>query len=236
MQRHERKWLAVMLAIVLAALPASAQAHGCQPGPGNADDQIHYHAFAKYTLNAAIEGVQADLLEREAYVLWDPFNPSRFSSAWTMLSKIGQPRWAQVGWVQYYAWYRYVQVQSVISPGAYNTQTFNAQPIEANTQYRTIYSSSLGTFRFHVNGTLIASHTAYFNPDQGEMFGETNTYANQMPGHIGERMDFTSGKKKISGTWSNYAPNVRGVTDPLQNHHQVRVSDSYFYIYDDRCS
>jgi hypothetical protein len=193
---------ALSVALLWPSGASKVNAAGCDP---HASDVIgSKFAYALQSNFPLIDGVRASVLEYRPFVPFELFK-TRATSAWVMLSQIGYPRWAQIGWQEYALNYRKVFVQYWNGSG-YPVTEWNPNPDWTYGEYKVVYTGT--QFLFYNRGTLVKTVSAAFNPDEGQIASEIANELNQMPGDYGALsfMAFNNMNKSVAGHWGQYLP------------------------------
>jgi hypothetical protein len=170
------------LGLLLASLYIATSAEGipvveakCWPNRPDIQDPDNYHVgWYRNSSNPRPGGVYSLILNYSPWI-----QPGRFASAWTMLAD--SSHWAQVGWWEYAYDDRRTFVQWG-STGGWDMVWFSAQPTGNWTYYTVLYDPIGQVFTYQVAGQSIYQSWAYFLPVSAQIYGETNSLANQMPG------------------------------------------------------
>jgi len=100
-----------------------------------------------------------------------------------MITRTGELKHAQVGWIEYPYGVRNTITQWIRPDGFYSFALHDPFPVGSLTNYTVLYQNVPGKFTFQAGGTTYPEQPdAWFEPNRGETSGETKTLASQMPG------------------------------------------------------
>lgn len=145
-------------------------------------------------------------------------------------------RWAQIGWIELAYDWRATVVQYRYGLGENDMITVfrPPEPLGVFSYYDVTYSGGYFTFRY--GSTTFGSELATFEPRFGQIFGETNTPANQMAGGYNSPEVFALSKKLPSqgGGWVAFN-GLLDTTAPAY-HWRYKQSSYQLHIWDNACA
>lgn len=209
----------------------------CSPNPPRTHDSQSYFAGTQRTVGSSLTGVKANI---EEYQPWMGY-PSQVQQ-WVMLTKTDLSEWAQVGWrvlrngsgtYSRYSWWQYTYA----GPGFFDGY-YAAAPLGTLPTYRVeyVFNTDLGVwqFRFYRDVTQLASVTIWTGPTLAEVYGETNTRRDQMPGGTTNYNQFTGVYYRTgTSTWNPFSA-AAGANDGMI--HGASGSGTSYWIWDKACS
>lgn len=226
-RRRGRVLVAGVTALFLAATvgvgPAAAK---CQPG--RADNGTDYWAGGS-RIRSGITGVYSNILNYDPWV-----QPGSQSLAWVMLTKSTDHRvWAQVGYWENANDSRYTFTQYTSEPNKWWTGFYwPPEPENTYTYYKVTYDGS--NWRFYAAGDLLNYKVATFVPNEAQIFGETHTLADQMPGALQKWEWFKDAKAQWAGAWNNWDGTVWTTNDTYFR--AGKNTATSIWIYDKACT
>ncbi len=113
------------------------------------------------------------------------------TSAWSMLFLTGSKYYAQVGWLKSPNGTRNTFVEFVYLPdGRYRTDTFPPDSTGTYHTYKVTVRTRDGFVDYYDDGNDIDESPQFADYNEGQIFGEIHTLANQMPGGKNNHMRF----------------------------------------------
>lgn len=127
-----------------------------------------------------------------------------------MLTRTDHSRWAQIGWWEWASDYRKTFVQYTYNDTVY-THEYTPEPSGSGqfSTYATLYDPGVypnpPTWTFQVNGVTKKSvQSLQWTPNEGQISGEIQSRATQMPGGTNSRQLFTYMQILYSGVWYDF--------------------------------
>lgn len=229
-----------VVAVGAIAMPPRDARAACTTNPRPSGTQAgNWHAAILSDPPAGPGGVYAKIENYDPYLY--PSSSLNFSVAYVMLTRNDQPYWAQVGWAKRPVG-RNTFVQ-VLGPGVFvDNWSFSPYPVGSYIYYTVLKDNVPGKFTFWANnGLLPLSISATFTPNRGEISGEINNKASQMPGGTSDAQGFFEMKIWHSGQWNDFQGIMSdhgatlGGTDPA-NGSMAYYNGTQGYIWDPLCS
>lgn len=144
-------------------------------------------------------------------------------------------RWAQIGWIEtaYDQRFTVVQYRYGLQPNQMTTVLLPPEPVGVFTYYEVTWN---GYFTFKFGNTTVGSEPGTFVPTFGEIFGETNTPANQMAGGFNNVEVFALSKKwpNDGGGWVAFNGSL--LTTAPGYHWRSKLSSYQLWIWDKACA
>lgn len=192
------------LAALLTVL-STADAYCLPPRPNNF--LTYYHdGFIRNLGGTTVGGVYSYMSNYDPYV----YPNAGFSTAWTAVTRTDHTRWAQIGWLKRSSNYRRTWIQYTYNDVAY-TFEYSPEPYGSGqfSTYTTLYDPGVypnpPTWTFQVNGiTKLTVQSLGWTPNEGQINGETQSRASQMPGGSQDRQLFTFMHIYYAGSWNDF--------------------------------
>jgi hypothetical protein len=151
-------------------VPANAQ---CMPGRPN-DIRTRWDGWWRDVTSTPI-AIQSRIRNYDPWV-----HPDGASSAWVMLTVSPYQQWVQIGWLEFPYDDRSTFIEWTEGPGNVHNLFLPPEPTDELTYYK--LSQTPGGFDFYINGYLVWHVGKFLNQLEGQIFGETKSLADQMPG------------------------------------------------------
>lgn len=215
---------------VLTARPDAGGGDGCNPRRANDFLTFRFDGWYRDP-GTTVGGVYSDIYNYSPWVYYISAQASAVA-AWTMVDLSSNANtWAQVGWVEFPLGKRYVFTQTN-NNGNLITHYFSPKPINSQAYYTTLYNNTPGHFSYQVSGSTIEVDPAGFTPNEGQNFGETHSFADQMPGGYNQNEYFNDTHIYYSGGWHNFSGTV---ADSSSAYGYSHPSSTEMLIWDKAC-
>jgi hypothetical protein len=230
--------LCIISAILVASVFTGAAVASCNPGRANNGTIYQDGWFVGPGENeVCLNGSFANIKVYNPYVVGN-------ISAWTMIYYGTTGHYAQVG---YYkngggSLINFLQFQTADRGFVNKFPTNVPEPVVGNTpQYKVDYAS--GNFHFFIGGTIVDTDAATYGGCDADQAGETHTLADQMPGAVNNRVNFTGSNVRNASTnswfqsfkWNGYVDNWN-TGQTVQYFGQSVSLPSQIDIWDKACS
>lgn len=213
-------------------VPLSGSGDGCNPNRTNDYRTFRFDGWYR-TPGGAVGGVYSNIWNYSPFV-YPISSTASYVVAWTMLTNSNPNDWAQVGWFENPYGVRYTFIQTYDGSGSPNTEFFAPEATNTYTTYTMLYGNTPGGFTYEWAGNVRQSF-ATFVPNQGQIFGETHTLADQMPGGYSNPYyyeNFYNSHIYYSGGWRAYS----GTVTDYSSDYGYQVDSSYnMDIWDKAC-
>lgn len=230
-----------MLTAFLPAATATPALAKCQPyyngSPRSDDNQYHFDGWYR-SPGVTVGGIYSSILNYSPWVQPNGSGENHFVAAWTMLdhaSSCSTCDYAQVGWFENPGGARYTFTQWT-HDNTFSENDFSPQSVGSYTYYTTLYNNTPGKFTFQVAGSTIDTETAAFTPNEGEIYGEENTLASQMPGGYNSNAHevFSDANIYLNGAYQAFS----GTADPGNTTYfgNSKTSSQYDMVWDKACA
>lgn len=226
----------VIGSLMLASNGTRLAAYACNPGRTD-DYPANWGAGWGRSPGGTVGGVYGRILNYPPYA---PRGYPRYSSAWVMISRPADMKWAQIGWIvfdsdksppdrrtfaQYHDYLGRLRTR-------YKTP---AEPLWASTTYTVLYNNTPGSFTFYVNGTQVfAPADAGWIPTTGDNAGEINTKYNQFPGDLNSPVQFDDVHIWYGSAWRPFAG--QNYSDDWSQFYAILGGDTSAIVEDARCT
>jgi hypothetical protein len=216
----------VMMLLIGMVVPPVALA-SCNPGRPN----VVRAGFAgtQRTPAAWPRAVQTKIEEYSPYV----FGSSEVS-AWNMLNN-GGSKWSQVGWWKENG-VRWSFIQWTDNAGNWFTNFYSPLAVGSTPNYETIYNIPTTDWIWERNNQVLHTANALWQPKTVQIYGETHTKADQMPGGVDNHNTFTEAHyiPNNGGAWLDIA-SAAGTNDAV-TYGAVKINNEHYQIWDKACS
>lgn len=219
--------LAAALALSGGGSPVLAK---CNPGEGNNYPTTYMDGWYSFE-QSPTGGVYSNILDYSPWV-----TAGSDVSGWSMLDIRNGSTWAQIGWYEVAYGTRYTFTQWMTCAGCSpNTDFWNPWGTNQYIQYKVLWNNYCSScLSFYAGGSLYLFQYAQWTPNEGEIFGETKSYSDQMPGAQQYHEDF-SNSWLYQGGWREFGGTLgRTNNDPRFGYNYNGNSD--FQIWDNRCT
>lgn len=226
--RALRRVILVLVAATLvgASLPTAALA-ACNPGRPN----VVRAGFAGTQLTPAAwpRAVQTQIEEYSPFV----FGSSEVS-AWNMLNN-GGTKWSQVGWWKENG-VRWSFVQWTDNAGNWFTNFYSPAGVGTTPNYETIYNIASTDWIWERNNQVLHTTNALWQPKTVQIYGETHSKADQMPGGVANHNTFREAHyiPNNGGAWLNIGA-AAGTNDAV-TYGALKVNNEAYDIWDKACN
>lgn len=185
----------------VAAIPGPASVLA-KCDPSRTDDGSSY--WDGWYRQVATTGVGSDISNYDPWVHYS----DDVVLAWTMLNN--GSLYAQIGWIEYPFGFRYMFTEYTTSDHVYHRKLYTAQPVDSVHRYTTLFGS--GVFTFQLDGVTGSTAPAQFTPNEGEVYGETHSLDDQMPGGYNKHETFRNTYILHYGVWYGFAGSLQVTT------------------------
>lgn len=178
--------------------------------------------------------VKANILEIASYVSPPGSdNDPGLGSAWVMVDRVSNLRWAQVGWWNPYGIGRQIFLQGRDDNNVPYTKTYTAKALGSYTTYEV--ASYPAYFLYFVNGSIYYTGAGTWTPTEYEVHAEVHNHNDQMPGSYVAPENFKVAQYANANIpWTNITNTPSTSDDSI--YRAYKVSSGWYKTWDKACT